>query len=85
MTCAEVARVLQRFLDGRLDVQRARRAAVHLDRCRDCGLELETYVAIKESLFRLGAPPDDAVVRLHDFADRLARGDIPISEGASDE
>jgi anti-sigma factor RsiW len=85
MTCAEVARVLQHFLDGRLDARRAQRAAAHLDRCRDCGLEAETYFAIKESLYRLGTPPTDAVERLNDFADRLARGDVPIAEGSLDE
>jgi len=85
MACAEVARVLQRFLDGRLDARRAQRAAAHLDRCRECGLEAEAYFAIRESLFRLGTPPTDAVGRLHDFAERLARGGVPVPEGSSDD
>ncbi len=68
MTCKETAAVLQRYLDGRLDERAALRAAAHLEVCRRCGLELETYRTIKHALSELGAPPRDAVVRLHEFA-----------------
>lgn len=84
MTCAEVARVLQRFLDGQLDEHRAKRAALHLDRCRDCGLEADTYMAIKQSLFALGTPSPHALARLHDFAEGLAQGDAPVSGSPSE-
>lgn len=74
MMCADVTRVLQEYLDGRLDAATARLAAAHLDMCKDCGLEADTYAAIKQALFELGTPPDDAIHRLRTFAEALADG-----------
>jgi anti-sigma factor RsiW len=74
MMCADVVRVLQQYLDGRLDAATARLAAQHLEMCKDCGLEAETYATIKRALFELGAPPPDAIERLRTFAVALAEG-----------
>jgi anti-sigma factor RsiW len=77
MTCKEVGRLLQRYLDGDLDDLRAERLAAHLDECLRCGLEAETYQRIKASLAARGTGPlpDDAVDRLTRFAQRLADED----------
>lgn len=77
MSCKEVGRLLQHYLDGDLDDLRAQRLAEHLDECRRCGLEAETYQRIKASLAARGASPlpADAVDRLTAFARRLADED----------
>jgi anti-sigma factor RsiW len=73
LTCPEVARLLQRYLDGEIDDVMAQRIARHLDHCRRCGLEAETYSAIKRSLraHRADVPPE-ALERLQSFARQLA-------------
>ena len=76
MMCADVTRVLQEYLDGRLDAATARLAAAHLDMCKDCGLEAETYRTIKQALFELGTPPADAIDRLRTFAEALVDGHV---------
>lgn len=76
LMCADVVRVLQEYLDGRLDAETARLAAAHLDMCKDCGLEAEIYATIKQALFELGTPPPDAINRLRTFAESLADGHV---------
>lgn len=71
-TCAEVARVLQRHLDGEIDELTARRVARHLERCRRCGLEARTYRAIKDALSRSAPIDPGALDRLREFGRRLA-------------
>lgn len=72
-TCAEVARVLQSYLDGHVDDLTARRVHGHLERCRQCGLEAETYQAIKDALARRGQRVDSrSLERLRAFGERLA-------------
>jgi anti-sigma factor (TIGR02949 family) len=77
MSCKEVGRHLQHYLDGDLDDLRAERLSAHLEECRRCGLEVETYERIKASLAARGTGPlpDDAVDRLTRFARRLADED----------
>ncbi|MDP9440911.1 MAG: zf-HC2 domain-containing protein [Actinomycetota bacterium] len=71
-TCAEVAAVLQSYLDGCTDELTARRIRRHLDRCRRCGLEAETYEAIKDSLARHGPQvPAESLSRLKSFSESL--------------
>ncbi|MBW3536495.1 MAG: zf-HC2 domain-containing protein [Actinobacteria bacterium] len=71
-SCAEVAQVLQSYLDGRVDDLTARRVRRHLEHCRRCGLEAETYEAIKAALARRSHQVDtDALQRLRAFAQRL--------------
>jgi anti-sigma factor RsiW len=74
MTCREVGRLLQHYLDGALDDARAARLAAHLDECRRCGLEAETYLRIRTALAERGASelPADALARLVEFGERLA-------------
>lgn len=51
MSCHEVGKVLQRYLDGHVDdAEQARRIAGHLDDCLRCGMEAETYQRIKDAL-----------------------------------
>jgi anti-sigma factor RsiW len=74
--CPEVARVLQRYLDGEVDAHTLRLVSAHLEDCRRCGLEVETYTALKQALHRVGGPPAEPVERLRAFAARLAEGDV---------
>lgn len=74
-SCAEVARVLQTYLDGQVDDLTARRVGRHLDHCRRCGLESETYMAIKDALSRRSHDVDPAALdRLRSFGEHLAEG-----------
>lgn len=73
-SCAEVARVLQQYLDGEVGTVDERRIRRHLERCRRCGLEAGTYAVIKESLARTGrlSEADEAALeRLRRFSARL--------------
>lgn len=78
-TCAEVMRHLQAYIDGELpDEIAARRIATHLESCRRCGLEAETYNRLKRSLERLRPIDEKAIRRLEEFARRL--GDQPTDD-----
>lgn len=69
--CREAATYLQAYLDGELDDRTVERVAAHLEVCRRCGLEAATYQSIKRALARRSAPPPDALIRLHHFAEQL--------------
>lgn len=72
MSCAEVGKLLQRYLDDHLDVQRSQLLRAHLEDCRRCGLEAATYERIKASLAHHGAYGEDAaLLRLRQFAANL--------------
>lgn len=78
MSCPEVGRLLQHYLDGELDDAATRAIAAHLDDCVRCGLEAETYERIITSITGLRrALPADSLDRLRDFGARLAAGDEP--------
>lgn len=71
--CAEVAAVLQSYLDGQVDDLTARRVGRHLEHCRRCGLESATYEAIKHAIARRARDVDaSALDRLRAFGERLA-------------
>lgn len=73
LTCPEVARLLQRYLDGEIDDLRAQRISRHLEDCRRCGMKAETYSAIKRSLReKRPSVPADAIERLRAFGEHLA-------------
>jgi len=75
-SCLQVARTLQRYLDGDLDDATRARVAGHLDVCRRCGLDERAYRDIKAALARRGTTiPDEPIERLRSFAARLAAGD----------
>lgn len=72
-SCRQVRRLLQSFLDGELDDDGARRVSAHLDDCRRCGLEAETFRAIKDALAGTPTGTDDASLgRLREFAAALS-------------
>lgn len=70
LSCRRARRALQSYLDGVLEDATARRVARHLEGCRRCVREAETYLAIKDSLSRRRGSPD-AVQRLRDFGEAL--------------
>lgn len=79
MTCGEVGEWLQHYLDGELDDHRSGRLAAHLEDCRRCGLEVDTYQRIKDSLAaQQPSVPADSLARLREFGSRIARGDEPV-------
>ncbi len=71
--CQKVAGILQACLDGEADQAAAQRVAQHLDACRECGLDANTYLAIRSVLAATGRVPADgqALDRLRHFADEL--------------
>lgn len=81
MDCHEVAVLLQHYLDGHIDAERARRIERHLEECRRCGMEAEAYERIKSTLaaHRLELPAE-SVDRLRVFAGRLADDEDPTAD-----
>jgi anti-sigma factor RsiW len=78
MSCRQVGRLLQRYLDEDLDEVAARRIMHHLEDCRRCGLEAAAYTEIKATLARRGAQlPAGMLARLREFGERLAREGPP--------
>lgn len=70
--CREVARHLQRYLDGELDVDSAFAIVQHLEACLRCGLDAATYRELKRHLARMQRPLDAALMeRLRGFVDDL--------------
>ena len=68
VNCREVGRVLQSYLDNDVEEDFAAKIASHLEACKECGLEVETYRRIKESL--AGKMPEvdpAAIARLRTF------------------
>lgn len=83
-TCAEVAQVLQSYLDSQLDDLSARRVRRHLEKCRRCGLESETYQAIKNAIAARAERIDPvALDRLRQFGERLAAEGPEAGAGSS--
>lgn len=83
-TCAEVAAVLQQFLDGQVDDVTTRRVRRHLEACRRCGLEAGTYTAIKDALARRRpAVDDDSLERLREFGRTLVEKEPPGESNSS--
>jgi anti-sigma factor RsiW len=74
--CHRVAKVLQAYLDGEVDGMTAEMVHNHLETCRKCGLEANTYRAIKAATLVAESetePVDpEAVERLRRFADGLS-------------
>lgn len=77
MSCTEVGKLLQHYLDDELDPARAAKITAHLADCRRCGLEADTYERIKLALAaRTPTPASDPVLqRLREFAEDLAGHD----------
>lgn len=76
LTCKEVARVLQGYLDGEVAPTVARDVADHLDDCVDCNFEAHVYDEIKAALRRRARDvPEDSVARLVAFGHELLEAD----------
>jgi anti-sigma factor RsiW len=76
LSCREVGKVLQHYLDGHVDDLTADKVAQHLEDCRRCGLELTVYQEIKASLATQSPVlSDPAVLRLRRFGEQLLGGD----------
>lgn len=78
LDCHEVGERLQHYLDGHIDADLSRRIEEHLEECRRCGMEAETYERIKASLAaHRPEVPQESVERLRAFGESLMRGDDP--------
>lgn len=81
--CVALGKVLQRYLDGATDPETTALVGAHLDDCRRCGLEADTYRTIKAALAtHREPPPPDAVQRLREFGLQLAQTDGPNPRSA---
>jgi len=86
ITCRQVGKLLQRYLDGDLDEARMVRLAAHLEDCRRCGLEAATYERIKTALADRHVPvPTESLARLRAFGEQLARGEVPHGHEHDDD
>jgi len=75
-SCIQVARILQQYLDNLLDERAAEQVAHHLKACRRCGLDADSYRAVKIALAQSSQPaPPERVERLTSFVAQL------VSEG----
>jgi anti-sigma factor RsiW len=84
LSCHQVGQVLQSYLDGEVDAHTAAKVSAHLEDCRRCGLEAETYEALKSSLRRgPSGLADEPVARLREFGARLARGELDPDDFAA--
>ena len=75
LSCPEVGRSLQRFLDGEIpDDVVADSLAEHLEACKRCGLEADVYRRIKHAIEDQRADvPEESMQRLREFGQRLMR------------
>jgi predicted anti-sigma-YlaC factor YlaD len=89
LTCREVGKLLQRYLDGDTDEHATAKVAEHLDDCRRCGLEASIYREIKASLARQAdVLPETTLARLRRFGEQLAADgppDAPAGDGDRDD
>lgn len=84
MSCEQVEAVMQQYLDEELEASEVPKVLKHLEACKDCGLEADMYIRIKESLKSHQAAPDaDSMARIRSLAEELATTGIP--EGMSTE
>ena len=68
LVCKQVAEDLQSYLDNEDTIENRDMIAAHLQACRDCGLEADTFNQIKASLARPVLEIDDsALERLRAF------------------
>lgn len=76
LSCPEVGRSLQRFLDDELaNNVEIELLAAHLEECKRCGLEADVYRRIKDAIeHRRHDVPEESVQRLREFGQRLAKG-----------
>lgn len=72
MSCGDVLKVIQSYIDGEIDADTARKVAAHLDRCHPCTDEERLYAQIKASLARRRRQVDmDVLEQLMSYGERL--------------
>lgn len=72
VNCRELGTVLQSYLDDDLEPDFADKIAAHLKDCRKCGLDLDTYKRIKDSLAaKTPEVEPEVVARLRQFGNEL--------------
>ncbi|GAB3488448.1 anti-sigma factor family protein [Amycolatopsis cihanbeyliensis] len=71
LRCLRVMRTLQSHLDGEVDEDTSRWVAQHLEECRRCGLEADTYRAISDALAQHRHGDAEAITRLRAFGAAL--------------
>lgn len=77
LSCREVGRLVQRFLDDELDDADAALVAGHLDACLRCGMDAGTYRWLSSQLSDAAAPADPRQLgRLRAFAEEVASGPV---------
>lgn len=73
LSCKQVGKDLQSFLDDENTNASAADLAAHLEACKDCGLEADVYRKIKAALGRQADDVDpDSLTRLQEFGRQLA-------------
>jgi anti-sigma factor RsiW len=73
LSCRQVGRLLQAYLDDELVDARRARVAAHLDDCLRCGLDASRYRWLKVRLAELAPRTDERqLARLRVFANTLA-------------
>ncbi len=78
LSCRQVAKDLQSFLDHELSSDTASQLERHLELCRDCGLEADAYRSIKVALHSRTVPIDaTSIERLRSFGQDLVSGGDP--------
>ncbi|MEX2621703.1 MAG: zf-HC2 domain-containing protein [Egibacteraceae bacterium] len=74
LRCRTVARLVQAYLDGELHDRRGVLIADHLDRCRDCGLDAQTWLWLKSTVAGLQTPDEsEQLERLRAFVEDLTQ------------
>ena len=78
ISCVQVAKILQRYLDEELDASHRAMVAGHLSACRRCGLDEKSFREIKSALARRREDvPVEPIDRLRKFAADLASPMVP--------
>ncbi len=73
LSCQQVGKDLQSFLDGEETNVTAEDLSAHLEACKDCGLEADVYRKIKLAISQTAEPVDKGSLdRLQDFGRKLA-------------
>jgi hypothetical protein len=79
VNCHEVGKVIQAYLDGELEND-VDKVSAHIEACKLCGLEAETYTKIKQALEKSGSESEldrQTVARLREFGAGLVSGENP--------
>jgi anti-sigma factor (TIGR02949 family) len=72
VSCSDVLKVIQAYIDGEIDASTARKVASHLDTCHPCKEEEVIYERIKSSLHRRRHEVDmDVLEQLMSYGERL--------------